>query len=329
VPTRRMLIALTVLAGVLVVGTLGYALIEGWGLRESLYMTVITAATVGFEEVHPLSPAGEVFTMVLVITGVGALGFSFGVFVDFLSEGRVLSMLEERRMNQTIEHLSGHHILVGLGRVGSVVADLLADAGAPFVVIERDPDVIDRAHARGWLMVSGDATQEPVLVQAGIERAASLIAALDSDGANMFVTVIAKTLNPDLLVVARSEREASESALLKSGANRVATPNVIGGRRLANFVLRPLASDYIDLVTHSKEVEFDLQDVELPEDSPLVGKSIREAMVRDRYGTYILAIRHPDGTIDTNPDMDRVILAGSVLVVLGTPHQIATLISEV
>ena len=313
----------------MVAGTSGYAIIEGWGLRESLYMTVITVATVGFREVHRLSPAGEIFTMALIITGVGALGFSLGVFVDFLSEGRVVRMLEERHMNRAIQELSGHHVLVGLGRVGSVVAESLADASAPFVVVEQDAEALEWGRERGWLTVLGDATEEPVLVQAGIERAASLIAALDSDGANMFVTVTAKTLNPDLLVVVRSEHEASESVLLKAGANRVATPNVIGGRRLANFVLRPFASDYVDLVTHGTEVEFSLEDVELPKDSPLVGQSIRQAMVRDRYGTYILAIRHPDGTIDTNPDMDSVIRAGSVLVVLGTPEQIATLIREV
>jgi voltage-gated potassium channel len=145
----------------------------------------------------------------------------------------------------------------------------------------------------------------------------------------MFVTVIAKTLNPAILVVARSEHEASESPLLKAGANRVATPNVIGGRRLANYVLRPFASDYFDLVTHGHDAEFRLQDVELPVGSPLVGQSIRQAMVRDRYGTYIFAIRHPDGTVDTNPSMDTVMLAGSVLVVIGTTEQIAALAAEV
>jgi len=141
----------------------------------------------------------------------------------------------------------------------------------------------------------------------------------------MFVTVTAKNLNPKLFVVCRSEHEASESALLTAGADRVITPNVIGGRRMANFALRPFVSDYLDLVTDGREVEFRLQDVELRKGSPLVGKSIREAAVRDRYGTYILAVRHPDGTVDTNPSMDTVMLAGAVLVVLGTPQQIDAL----
>jgi len=326
---KRLSLAGVVLLSLLAIGGVGYVLIEGWGVRESLYMTVITVGTVGFREVHPLSPAGQVFTMLLIVTGVGALGFSLGVFVDFLVEGRLRGLLEGRRMARTIEGLSGHHIVAGLGRVGSVVAESLADEDVPFVVVEQSDEALEAARSRGWLSVRGDATVEPVLVEAGVQRAASLIAALDRDGANMFVTVTAKTLNPGLFVVSRSEHEASESALVKAGADRVITPNVIGGRRLANLVMHPFVTDYLDLVTHGHEVEFRLQDVELPAGSPLIGRSIREAMVRDRYGTYILAVRHPDGAVDTNPSMDTIMSPGSVLVVLGTPQQIEALVREV
>jgi voltage-gated potassium channel len=326
---KRLSWAGSVLLAVMVAGTLGYMLVEGWGLRDALFMTIITVATVGFGEVHPLTPAGQIFTMALIIASVGALGFSLGVFIDFIGEGRLRRLWEGRRMTRTIEELAGHHIIVGLGRVGSVVGESLAEDGVPFVIVERDEQAYERARDRGWLAVQGDAAEEPTLVQAGVQRASSLITALAHDGANMFVTVTAKTLNPDLFVVTRSEHEASESALRKAGADRVITPNVIGGRRMANLVVHPFVADYLDLVTHGHEVEFRLQDVELPAGSPLIGKSIREGMVRDRYGTYILAVRHPDGTVDTNPSMDTVMLPGSVLVVLGTPQQIDALSEEV
>lgn len=313
----------------LAAGTAGYMVFEHWGLLDALYMTVITVATVGFREVRPLTPLGRIFTMVLILMSVGTLGFALGVFVDFLSEGRVKRMLEERRMTRIIDGLSGHHVVTGLGRVGWVVAESLAAEHATFVAVERDAGIAEAARERGWLVVEGDATEEAVLVSAGVARARDLVTTLDTDGANMFVTVIAKTVNPSVLVVARSEHEASESALLKAGANRVATPNVIGARRLANFVLRPLAADYFDLVTHADGVAFRLQDVELTSTSPLVGKTIRQAMVRDKYGTYILAIRHPDGTVDTNPSMDTVMDAGALLVVIGTPEQTEALARQV
>lgn len=326
---RRVVFAGALLAGLLTLGTLGYMLIEGWSVLDSLYMTVITVGTVGFREIEPLSAGGQLFTMVLIITGIGALGFSLGVFVDFMVEGRLRGLLEGRRMNRSIEALNGHYVVAGLGRVGSVVAESLADERAPFVVIESSETAVDAARSRGWLVVQGDATEEPVLMAAGVQRASSLITTLDRDGANMFVTVTAKTINPTLFVVTRSEHEASESVLLKAGADRVITPNVIGGRRMANLVMHPFVSDYLDLVTHGNEVEFRLQDFQLPETSPLAHKSIREAMVRDRYGAYILAVRHPDGSVDTNPSMDEKLVPGSVLVVLGTPQQLEALVREV
>ena len=322
---RRLAFAGALLAGLLAIGTIGYMIIESWSLLDSLFMTVITVGTVGFREVEPLSPAGQVFTMLLIIVGIGALGFSLGVFVDFLVEGRLRGLLEVRRMTRSIEALSGHYIVAGLGRVGSVVAESLSDERAPFVVVESREEAVDMARSRGWLVIQGDATEEPILVAAGVKRASSLITTLDRDGANMFVTVTAKTLNPSLFVVTRSEHEAAESVLLKAGADRVITPNVIGGRRMANLVMHPFVSDYLDLVTHGHEVEFRLQDFELPATSPLANKSIREAMVRDRYGAYILAVRYPDGSVDTNPSMDKKLVPGSVLVVLGTPQQLEAL----
>ena len=288
-------------------------------------MTVITIGTVGFSEVHALSDAGRLLTMSLIIIGVGAIGFSFGTLIDFFVEGHLGGMLEGRRMKNKIEGLSGHHIIAGIGRVGKVVARELAEEQQPFVVVDSSDARIQDARANGWLYVQGDATEEETLRAAGIARAASLITALDQDADNLFVTVTAKTLNPGLFVVSRSSTESSEAKLIKAGVNRVITPTVIGGRRMASLVLHPFVADYLDLVTHDADVEYRLQELDLPASSPIAGQSIRESAVRDRFGAFILAIRGPDGVIDTNPSFDRVLMAGDRLVVLGTNEQLSAL----
>ena len=228
-------------------------------------------------------------------------------------------------MNKQIDALSGHHIVAGIGRVGKVVAHEFADEKAPFVVVDSSEARIEQARAEGWLYVQGDATEEETLSAAGIGRAASLVTALDQDADNLFVSVTAKTLNPGLFVVSRSSTESSESKLIKAGVDRVITPTVIGGRRMASLVLHPFVADYLDLVTHDADVEYRLQEFDLPASSPIAGQSIRESAVRDRFGAFILAIRGADGVIDTNPSFDRVLKGGDRLVLLGTNEQLAAM----
>ncbi|MDZ4063790.1 MAG: potassium channel protein [Coriobacteriia bacterium] len=317
------------LSAVLILGTVGYVVIEGWVWFDALYMTVITVGTVGFREVHTLSRAGEAFTMMLILAGFGALMFAFGTFVDFVVEGHLRGYLEGRRMESRIKNLTGHHIVAGLGRVGSVVARALADEGASFVVIEHSDDNAERAAEQGWPVVNADATEESTLLAAGIERAASLVTALDTDADNLFVTFTARSLNPDVFIVARSSHESSEEKLRRAGANRVMTPNVVGGRRMASMVLHPAVSDYLDLVTHSDSVEYRLQDIEVGAGSAFDGKSIREARVRDSTGAYVLAVQTPGGPANTNPSPDTVMRAGDRLVVLGTSAQIQAVMQSV
>ncbi len=322
---RRLAGAGLLLLSLVAAGTTGYVIIEGWPVFDSLYMTIITIGTVGFTEVHKLSDAGRAFTMTLIIVGVGAIAFSFGTLIDFFVEGHLRGMLEGRRMAREIDGLSDHHIIAGFGRVGKVVARELAAEDASFVVVDIAEARIEEARAHGWRYVQGDATEEETLRAAGITRAASLIAALEQDADNLFVTVTAKTLNPGLFIVSRSSSEASGDKLIKAGVDRVITPTEIGGRRMASLVLHPFVSDYLDLVTHDADVEYRLQEMDLPASSPIAGKSIRESAVRDRFGAFILAIRGADGVIDTNPSFDRVLMAGDRLVVLGTNDQLSAL----
>jgi voltage-gated potassium channel len=322
--SRRVFWPLTILITVLVVGVAGYMLIQGWGVLDSLYMTVITVGTVGFKEVHPLSRAGEAFTMLLIIVGVAALGFALAQFVEFLLEGHVLGFLEGRRMEKRIAVLSGHTIVAGAGRVGAVVARALAEENADFVVVDVSPDAAELASEEGWPFVLGDATEEGVLDAAGIARAGAIVTALSSDAENLFVTVTARSLNADIFIVARSSHESTEAKLLKAGASRTITPNIIGGRRMASMVLHPTVSDYLDIVSSGHGVEFRLQEVELAKNSPFVGVSLADSRIREQTGAQVVAVLHADGRVDANPAASSVLEAGERLVGLGTPKQGAT-----
>lgn len=321
---RRARTAALLLLGVLAAGTVGYMLIEGWGLLDAVYMTVITVATVGFREVHPLSEAGHWFTIALVFSGVGGIAYSIGTIAEFMVEGHLLELLEGRRMAKRIGDLRDHYVVVGMGRVGSVVCRTLGEQGVPFIVVDQCEECISEADENGWLYLQGDATSEEVLEQAGVRRAKGLVTALDTDADNLFVALTARGLNPKLYIVARSSSLTSEAKILRAGADRVITPNVIGGRRMATSLLNPLVADYLDTVTHKDELEYRLEALHVTERSELVGRSIGEARIRDVTGSFILAISSGQ-TMDSNPSADRVLKAGDQLVVLGTRSQLDAL----
>ncbi|MDO8987167.1 MAG: potassium channel protein [Coriobacteriia bacterium] len=322
---KRLAVAGGALVSVLVIGAVGYVVIERASFFDALYMTVITVGGVGFSETIPLSQSGRAFTMLLILTGFGAVLFALGTFIDFVVEGHLRDFVEGRRMQSGIERLSGHHIIAGIGRVGAAVARVLADEGAPFVIIEHDLDAAAQAKAEGWLVLVADATDEEVLERAGIRRAQSLVTALDADADNLFVTFSARAINPELFIVARSSHESSEAKLRRAGANRVMTPNVIGGRRMATMVLHPAVSDYLDLVTHGDGLEYRLQEIDVHGACAFAGNSIAQARVRDVTGAYILAVQGVDGVINTNPASDTVLCIGDRLVVLGTMAQLEAL----
>lgn len=324
---RRILLALLPLAVVAVLASTGYALVWRWSLVEAVYMTVITIATVGYTEVRPLSEAGRVFTIGVIIAGIGAGTYALGRIVDIVVEEQLQGRWKERRMSKRIDSMSGHTIVAGLGRVGSVVVRELESRGVPFVVVDNCDECSLAAAERDWLFVSGDATEEEVLRRAGVEKAGNVVTALNGDADNLFVTVTARALNPGVFIVARSSHESSEEKLLKGGANRVLTPNVIGGRRMATMVLHPTVSDYLDLVSHGSGLEYRLQEVELRAGSKLDGMTIASARVRESTGAYILAVRHDTGGIDANPRAETVLHEGDTLVVLGTSQQVERLMS--
>lgn len=307
-----------------VIGTVGYILIEGWEWGDALYMTAITLSTVGFGEVQPLSGTGRVFTFFLIISGVGTVAYGLQVIGEaFFVEGAA-EQWRQRRVMKTIEGLREHVIVCGFGRVGHSTAVALQDSGQQVVVLEREPQLVGQAQDEGFLVVEGDATSDETLKKAGIEYANSLVTCTGDDSVNLFVVLSSRALNRGLSIIARSEAH-NESKMFRAGANRVVSPHEIGGKHMANIILRPNVADFFDVVTLSSGVELWLEDLVIGADSPMVGKTVGQTDVRRETGVTLVALirRQPRETI--TPDADTVLNAGDELIVLGTREQLAKL----
>ncbi|HLB24163.1 MAG TPA: potassium channel family protein, partial [Dehalococcoidia bacterium] len=242
----RLFTGLGVFAGLLTFGTAGYMAIERWSFFDALFMTVTTVTTVGYREVRPLDTEGRIFTILLVLFGVGTAFYLLTTFVAFVIEGDLGAALGLTRMKSRIEQLSDHYILCGFGRVGEEIAREFAERGLPFVVVENNPDTTPHAVEAGYLLVEGDATSDEMLEQAGVRRAKVLLAASDSDSGNTYITLTAKALNPDIFVVARAGKRGSESRAVRAGADRVISPYVLSGRRMALSAIQPNMVDFIE-----------------------------------------------------------------------------------
>jgi voltage-gated potassium channel len=313
--------ALALLFTVLVGGTLGY-IGFGFGFVDAMYQTVTTVATVGFRVVQPLSTGGKFFTMALILVGVSSTLYAFSVLIETLIEGRLLDSLGRRRMERTISSMRDHVVICGAGRVGRSIAAEVNDAGRPLVVVDNDAD---RLAETPYPTVMGDATEDSVLTAAGIERAAALIAAVDADAANSFIILSARAMRPDLFIVARARSFDSEEKLRRAGADRVVNPQHIGGARMAAFVLRPHVAEFVDVVMHDRNLEFRLEEITIGTGSPIAGKTLREARVRDLTGALVLAVRERQGNLRTNPSPDTTIDVGDLLIAIGTETELRDL----
>jgi voltage-gated potassium channel len=318
---RRLTIALAVLASVMVAGTVGY-LILGFGFLDALYQTVTTVTTVGFREVQPLSDAGKIFTIALIVVGVGTALYTLGVIIETLLEGQLPEVFGRRRMERKITGMHDHVVVCGWGRVGRAIARDLAAMGSRPVVVDNDPI---RVGDVPYPAVLGDATDDEVLGRAGVQRARALVAALDTDAGNLFVTLSARALRPELFIVARVRLEENEDKLRRAGADRVVNPQSIGGARMAAFVLQPYVTEFVDVVMHDRGIEFRLEEISVHEGSPIDGISIREAHIRDRTGALVLALRDRGGTFTTNPPPETVVRADQVIIAIGTPGDLEKL----
>jgi voltage-gated potassium channel len=320
---RRLLWGLYAFVIIVAIGVVGYTFIEDWSFLDSLYMTITTITTVGFKEVYPLSEAGRIFTIFLIIGGVGGALYILTTIMGYIMEGQFGITMWRRRMKTKIAKLKKHFILCGYGRVGEEIALTFSEEGVPFVIISNNEEHVARAQKEGYLAVLGDATSDDVLEEAGIERAYGLVAAVGSDTDNTFITLSAREVRPDLFIEARCASPESEGKLRRAGADRVISPHAIGGRRMAMLALRPAVVEFIDTVTSGRGRELHLETVDIVSGSSLVGQTIAQA--KDKVGITILAIRKQSGKLIANPSDEEVIEDGDRLITIGTKQRLAAL----
>ncbi|MCY3822648.1 MAG: potassium channel protein [Nitrospinae bacterium] len=313
------------LVGIILLGTVGYTLMEGWSLVESFYMTMITVTTVGFNEVRELSTTGRMFTVALMILGVGTLFYGIAIIAEIRFEERVRQIFGRRKLVKELKRLENHHIICGYGRIGSTVAGEYARESLPHVVIESDETTAAQLDQEGRLVILGDATRDEMLIEANVKTAKSLVCALPTDAENVFVTLTARALNPNLYILSRAALESSIGKMEAAGANRVVSPYIMGGMHMAQSVLRPKLAGFLEEVTSHATTDLDFDEVTVPEGSDLVGMAIRESKISQETGVYLLSIRHNSGEMRFNPGPDFQIQAGDHLYALGTPEEVESL----
>lgn len=316
---RRLVVAVSALAAVVLVGTAGY-LVLGFTLLEAVYQTVTTVATVGFREVRPLSAAGEAFTIVLILLGVGTVLYNLGVLVEAVTEGHLREHLRRRRMERDIARLGDHVIVCGFGRVGRSATRYLRDRGHEVVVVDTDASRLEGAAEHH---VHGDAARDETLRAAGIERARALVCALDTDADTMYATLSARALRPDLVIISRARTLDSKEKLVLAGATRAVNPQLIGGRRMASFALHADVAEFLDEVMHDDDLDVRIEQVRLGERGGLVGRRVGDVDVPGTCGCQLLAVRRPrKGPFVPAPPADTVLDPGATLIVFGTPEQV-------
>ena len=312
---RRFLISCIMLSVFVSAGCVGYMLIEDVGLLEAAYMTIITISTVGFKEVFNLSAGGKVFTMVLVMLGVGSVYYASVSLVTLFVSGELRSAREKLKVQKRINELKDHIVLCGYGRVGGLVAAQLRSESTALVVLDNDPDKIAALEQAGVLCIEGDASEEASLLEAGITRAKTLVATLPRDSDNVYVTLTARGLSEQIFIIARAEATSTEGKLIRAGADRVVCPQVIGAYRISSLVTRPHVVDFVDVA--AKGVELEIDEYSVSEDSALAGKSLRDSALRQKVDAMVVAIRCADGRTTFNPAPDEVVQAGDTLIMIG------------
>jgi voltage-gated potassium channel len=322
---RRFLFAVAGLVLVSVGGTVGYVLVEGASFSDALYMTVITISTVGFGEVFPLTDAGRLLTVGVIVFGVGAALYTAATGVEIGLERFLGGDLRRRRMNRQIEHLDGHVIICGFGRVGANTWRALEDEGIPSVVVESTPAAAEDALQAGALVYEGDATRNETLAAAGADRARAVIACVRNDNDNLVIVLTAKHRWPDLPVISRATEMEAQEKLRLAGADRVVSPQLVGAHRLAALAAEPRLDEFVDLILHGRLVELRIEGVEIGRHSPVAGKLLRDSSLREDSGALVLAVETPSGELLFNPDPEIRLQAGQMVIAIGSSDQVEAL----
>ena len=322
---RRIMIGVTFFVITCVIAVTGYAMTPGWNVLDAIYMVVITIFGVGYGEVQPLdSPELKVFTIFVIVGGTSSAIFAVGGFIQMVTEGEIQKALGERKKTREIEQLRDHTIICGFGRIGQPLAKNLSKAGKPFVVVDLDDHRIEQARDAGYLVIQGNATEESILMSAGIDRARILTTVLPDDALNVFITLTARTLNQNLEIIARGEMMATESKLIQAGANRVVLPADIGALRITHLITQPSATELLDedlersaLTHHLGHVGLNLTDLQLEEGSPLIGQTVADVEKQSQGGLIVIAVKAAERTLSSEELKPHRLEAGETLVVIG------------
>ncbi len=324
-PYKNLFIAVACLLGITLMGAVGYVLIEGWSFFDGLYMTVITVASVGYDETHELSSAGRVFTLLLIMCGTGVVLYGVSSLTAFIVEGSLTDILKRMKMKKIIDGLSGHYLICGNSETGRYIIEELRKTHRSFVVIDHDPAKIAALAQKDVPYIEGDATSEEVLRAAGIERASGLITTLHTDADNLFVALTAKGINHNLRVIAKAVNEESRAKFLRAGADSVVMPNAIGGLRMVSEMVRPSVVTFLDTMLRDKDQSIRVEEVHLQQNSYAVGSPLGETGILDLEGASVVALVRANQPYRFNPPPSLRLEAGDTLILMGLSEVIADL----
>jgi voltage-gated potassium channel len=323
--TRHLIVALILAFMILVIGTLGYMMIEGWDFMDSLYMTVITISTVGYGEVRQVDHVGRIFTIFIVLTGVGFSLYVAGAVVQFMVEGRIRQIMGRRRLDQTLRRLKNHYIICGYGRIGRVLVRNLRRKFPNLVVIDNNPNLVGVMEEDGVLFIDGDATEESTLIKAGIENAQGLVSVLATDTSNVFLVLTARQLNPRLHIIARAGEDRSKAKLRAAGATTVESPYEMGALRMAQRILRPKVTSFLDFALSATRKDILMEELPVGRESDLANLTLKDSGIRQRYNLIVIAIEKATGEMLFNPSFEALIAAGDTLIAVGEEPNLQSL----
>ncbi|MBW2092802.1 MAG: NAD-binding protein, partial [Deltaproteobacteria bacterium] len=315
---RNLVVSICLCVVILLCGMVGYALIEGWDLLDALYMTIITVATIGYGEIRPLSPAGRVFTIFLILFGVGNVAYLISQLTRTMVEGSLRRVMGRRKLERQIKAIKDHYIICGYGRIGRVIAQEVKAKKLPLVVIEHKQEIIDQIEQDGHLYITGEATDDANLIQAGIERARGLVAVVSSDADNVYIVLTARAMNENLYIVARASEEKSVSKLERAGADKVVSPYNIGARNMAQTLLRPTVSDFIETTVHGRgDLNLAMEEILVTPQAKLKDITLKDSNIRQDLGLIVIAIKKADGDMIFNPWAHERFEIGDTLIAVG------------
>jgi voltage-gated potassium channel len=320
---RILLWALSLLVFMLL-GSVGFVWLEGFSFFDALYLTVLSLTTVGFGDIVPVTRAGRAYTMVLVLSGIGLMFYIVTSLARVVVEGEIKSALGKRKLLKHIKKLQGHYIICGFGRIGEIIARQLKERKIPLIIIENNPELLSTLEESSYYFINGDASKEEVLLEAGIGKAKGLVAVVSSDANNVFITLTARSLNPGIFIVARGVEPGSEQKLIRAGADRVESPYELGGRKMAQTILRPNVTTFIELAM-KEDVDLGMEEIVVNPASALVGLALKDSGIRQQLNTIVVSIKRASGEMLFNPSPGTQIFAGDTLIALGMRQSLEAL----